>query len=280
MTQTQPIPHPELEQLRQRCRYLQEALRQTVQEYVFLRTELYPKLQAEYERHFRGLEQQLQYLSLHAAQLRRQLELLWIKVQRGEPITEQTLRLIEQIVAREFSELWERLRAAHSRQSSHQTPSNPTERGKLLMLYRQLVKRLHPDAVGAETEAFHRYWALLQRAYRERNLQQLRQLALLLCEDTPTAEPAASPQTPEALRRYVCSLERRLAVERQRLERLRAEEPFYLPLTDPSWLAQRRRELEEELRRRQQDIALYSAQLSRLREQVLQSGSPTPPHRA
>ncbi len=269
----QPMPHPELEQLRQRCRHLHEALRQTVQEYLFLRTELYPALQAKYERHFSALERQLQHLSLQAAQLRRQLELLWIKLRRGEPMTEQTLAWVEHIVAQEFSQLWERLHAAHSRQPHAHTTPNPAEAGQLLKLYRQLVKQLHPDAVGAETEAFRRYWADVQRAYQERNLQRLQQLALLLCHNAIVSEPDTLPQAPEALRRYVRSLEQRLAVEQQRLERLRAEEPFCLPLDDPSWITQRRHELEEQLRRRQQEIAFYSAQLKRLREYVRQAGS-------
>ncbi len=262
----QPIPHPEIEQLRQRYRELQDALRQTLQEYFFLRTELYPSLLAEYERHFRTLELQLQNVSLRAAQLRRRVELLLVKLQRGEPITERTFALVEQIVAREFAALWERL---HAPEQPHRTQSPAAEAEEFPKLYRLLVKRLHPDAAGAETEEFRRYWTAVQRAYRERNIHHLRQLYFLLCSEMLDAEPESEPASLEYLRRRISQLERRLTVERRRLEQLRAEEPFCLPLSDPEWLAQRRRELEREIQQREQEIATYTDLLARIRSQNL-----------
>ena len=260
----QPMPHPEYEELRQRCRQLQAALQETLREWFYLRTEVYPRLLAEYERHFRTAELELQRLSLRAAQLKRRVELLVLKLERGEPITERVFALVEQIVEREFAQLWERLHAAETSQKPPDTAA-PEEFPKL---YRILVKRLHPDAVGAETEEFRRYWAALQRAYQERNLQQLRQLYALLC-DSPQAADTSLPEDLDALRAYVRYLERRVAVEHQRLQRLREEEPFCLPLSDPAWIEQRHRELRREIEQRTQQIAFYSELLERLRTNSL-----------
>ncbi|GBD07272.1 hypothetical protein HRbin21_01090 [bacterium HR21] len=258
----QPILHPEHEQLRQRCRQLQEALRETLREWFRLRTEVYPRLLAEYERLFGEEERERQRLSLQAAQLKRRTELLVLKLERGEPLTERTFALVEQIVEREFAQLWQRLKAAEE----------PWERslaedtaGEFPKLYRTLVKRLHPDALGTETEEFRQYWSVLQRAYRERNVHQLRQLHLLLCGEGTDASEGAIPEELEALRAYVRRLELRLAAEQRRLDRLRSEEPFCLPLTDPTWIEQRRRELQQEIEQRRRDIAFYSQLLERLR---------------
>jgi hypothetical protein len=111
---------------------------------------------------------------------------------------------------------------------------------------------------------------VVQRAYQERNLQQLRQLVLLLCEaPSEPAGDAAPPEELEALRLYVRRLEQRLAVEQRRLEWLRSEEPFCLPLDDPAWCAQRRRELEEEIHRRRREIDYYTELLARIRSHSL-----------
>ncbi|MEN3026969.1 MAG: hypothetical protein ABDH31_04575 [Chlorobiota bacterium] len=259
----QPIPHPEVEHLRRRCQELRQALQQTLHEWFHLRHELYPKLLADYERLFRDLELQLQHASLKAAQMRRRAELLVVKLQRGEVITEQTFALVERIVEREFAQLWERLQSATSPQPS----PPPTEPEDFPKLYRILAKRLHPDAAGGETEEFRRYWHVLQRAYRERNLQQLQQLYSLLCGES---EADSIPDDDlDALSRFVHQLEQRLAAEQRRLERLRNDEPFCLPLHDPTWVAQRRRELEEEIRQCQRQIDHYTDLINRIRSRTL-----------
>lgn len=262
----QPTPHPEYEQLRQRCRQLHAALQKVLRERFRLHTDVYPRLLAEYERLFREEELELQRLSLRAAHLKRQSELLLLKLERGEPLTEQTFALVEQIVEREFAHLWQRVHAAENPQKHPPAEDTASELPKL---YRLLVKRLHPDAVGTETEEFRQYWSAVQRAYQERNVHQLRQLSLLLCGQEPGNPEEALPDELEALRAYARRLERRLAAEQRRLERLQAEEPFCLPLSDPTWIEQRRRELRTEIEQRKQEIAFYSALLERLRTQTL-----------
>lgn len=256
-----PIPHPEIEQLRQRCRELQEALQQTLQELFYLRTEVYPQLRRRYEHLFQDLERERHRVCLQAAQLRRRVELLLLKLQRGEPLTERTFALVEHIVEREFARFQQQEHPAEA------SPAPPKDSPELPKLYRLLVKRLHPDATGAETEEFRRYWAALQQAYQERNLGQLRQLYCLLCGEP--LETAAVPEDAEALRRSIRQLEQRLAVERQRLESLRTEEPFCLPLDDPDWIARHRQTLHEEIHRYNAEIAFYSELLRRIRSQTL-----------
>ncbi|MDW8224425.1 MAG: hypothetical protein RMK93_00140 [Bacteroidota bacterium] len=264
----QPLtPHPEIEHLRHRRRELRSALRQTLQEWFRLRTEVYPELLATYENLFRDLEVELQRISLHAAQLRRCAELLILKLQRGEPISERTFTLVDHIVEREFAQLRERLPRPENPQ--RKSAAIEEEIDEFPKLYRLLVKRLHPDATGEETKEFRRYWPAIQQAYREKNIRQLRQLHLLLCGDSPDTTELSSSEDLEALRAHVRQLEQRLQAEQRRLERLRAEEPFCLPLTDPVWIAQRRHELEQAIQKRHQEIAYYTELLARIRARTL-----------
>jgi hypothetical protein len=248
-------PDPRLQQLQQRCAELRQLLRQLTQQWLLLHTEEYARRQRLYEQHFHALEQELEWLAWQTAQLRRRLELLLVKLQRGEPLTAKAMRLIEQTVEHEFARLRPR--------SERTAPVEPAEE-ELARLYRLLVKRLHPDSTGEETEEYRRYWLLVQQAYRERNVEQLRRLVRVLCEEPVGESPVCELDPLQYWQRELARLEAQVRVEQQRLRRTLAQEPFSLPLDDPEWVRQHRAELERRIAQQRAQMQWYAELLRRL----------------
>jgi hypothetical protein len=257
---TLPASHPEYEALKRRHAEAREALRSALDEWHRMSTEIRPHLTHAYATHFGELERELQFKALESAELFRRVELLSIKVARGEKLTPEIIDLVNTVVDREYAKFRRRVREAfdmdaEQRERSAVRRETGDDDEELVKLYRTLVKRMHPDAAGANapgTEAWH----TMQNAYRDRNVSQLRALmAVLGVEDGQGADTSSWD-----LERWTVEtdlLERRLDVERRKLERLRRQEPFTyaLDLEDASWRERHAAELRKAIAAKDKEIA-------------------------
>ena len=240
---TTPVLHPEIELLKSRFHETRNALRDGIEQWHVLSNEVRPRLNATYDRYFGELERELQFASLAGAEIFRRVELLSIKVARGEKLTTEIIDLINHVVNKEYARFKRRLHEAFNmdteqRERSAQLRVDAHDDEELVKMYRTLVKKLHPDAAGESapgTEAWHR----VQNAYRDRNVSQLRSLLAFFgvgdASDLETRTWGQDRWTSE-----VQSLERRLHVEERKLARLKGEEPFAIEgaLTDEVWREQ------------------------------------------
>ncbi len=256
-----PLIHPEIRVAQERYAAAKAALREALEEWDRLSVSERPRLTTAYAQHFGALEEELQTCALESAELFRRVELLSIKVSRGETLTPHIIELVNTVVGREFARFRRRLTEAFT--------STPQERNaaalhretveddeELVKLYRTLVKHMHPDSAGEGmpgTEQWHR----MQNAYRNRNVSQLRSLLTMLgagdANSEQTSEWDLDKWLEEAQR-----LEQRTAIEHRKLHRLRAQEPFTFGdnLDDEVWreshaeslrraIDQKKREIEE-----------------------------------
>ena len=289
----QPKTHPEVEKLRAECAALRVRLKDTIEEYVRLTSEEHQRLMHIYDVNFGAVERTRQQLTLACAELFRRVELLSIKVARGETITPQIVILINKVVDKEYERLYQRLRDAsrldrERREStagdygnSDGTASggsgNPANDAELAAMYRALAKRLHPDAVDDEDGRLERRrdWDRVQDAYRRRNIPRLRSLLATM----PGAdEELRAEGSLEKLQTEVASLETRLRIEKRRLTRLQTQEPFSIAaeLHNEQWRNRHKRELEHAVEVKRKELEQHRLQYIDLAKSEVPLHTPVP----
>ena len=249
-----PIQHPEVQQLRQRCNELRMELSARITQWHQLSVIERPQLLALYDKEFGSLELQRQRIAFDSSKLFRKIELLSLKVNRGETLTAEIVGLVSVIVEKEF----ERIASSEQRvaSSEQQTSSNENGTGNEVLgttnadlqpLYRAVVKKLHPDAVGDDPQ-LKQMWERAQAAYVDKDVRQLQNLLDVLAmhdeNDAITMAWGVERWKLEEKR-----LSQRLRMENRKLERLKREEPFSIAtkIEDQDWVAQHRSDLTSEI---------------------------------
>ncbi|MCX6141085.1 MAG: hypothetical protein NTX15_09700 [Candidatus Kapabacteria bacterium] len=257
---TLPSIHPEIEQLKRRYLEAQGALRTVVEDWHSLSTEIRPRLNAMYDQFFGELERELQFKSLASAELFRRVELLSVKVARGEVLTPEIIDLVNSVVDKEYARFNRRLREAlhmdtEQRERAAQQRVDLHDDEELVQMYRTLVKKLHPDASGQNSPGSIE-WHRLQNAYKNRNVSQLRSLLAVLGAGD-TEDEITNGWDLDRWIHEVHTLENRLHAEERKLIRLRGEEPFVISeeLDNDEWREQHRRELLAALEVKDKELA-------------------------
>lgn len=252
--------HPEQTELAARFAAAQRGIREALEEWHRLSTIVRPRLSAAYETYFGDLERRLQIAAVASSELARRVELLSIKVARGEHLTSEIITLINTVVDREYARYHRRLREAFDMTSDERNRAaasriDATDDAELVNMYRSLVKKLHPDATGTD-ETDGTYWHRVQNAYRDRNVSQLRALLSIVgAADVDDAQ--TSSWDLDRWQQEVDVLERRRDVEERKLRRLRMQEPFVheTELDDETWRASHLRQLQSSLNEKEREIA-------------------------
>jgi DNA repair exonuclease SbcCD ATPase subunit len=118
---------------------------------------------------------------------------------------------------------------------------------ELKQLWRQMVKRLHPDVNGSLSGEAAHLWARAKSAYERADLDEMRLLFTLLDEAAP--ESPEGPDTLKELELELPSLRDQAAKLHKQLTDLKQQPPFSLEksLLDDDWVAARRQSLESEI---------------------------------
>ena len=129
-------------------------------------------------------EYELFSLECQAARLRRKIQLMQKAINHGRQIN---AALIEKQLDIEYEE-WEAkitkmLTAIAAGKARLKALMPQKESGLLQNLYRELVKKLHPDVNEIQTEKHKLLWNQTQQAYRNGDIEELKTIKLLL-EDT------------------------------------------------------------------------------------------------
>lgn len=252
--------HPEQTELAARFAAAKRGIREALEEWHRLSTIVRPKLNATYATYFGELERRLQIAAVASSELARRVELLSIKVARGERLTSEIVTLINTVVDKEYARYHRRLREAFDmtvdeRSRAAELRIDATDDAELVNMYRSLVKRLHPDATGSDAPD-GAYWHRVQTAYRDRNVSQLRALLSVVgAADVDDAQ--TSSWDLGKWQHEVDVLEQRRDVEERKLRRLRMQEPFVheTELDDEVWRAAHVRELELAIHEKEREIA-------------------------
>ncbi len=274
--------HSQIESLRRKREELKLALAEILEHGEHLRKVEIPALRDKYDKLFRRVELSIQRKSLQAAELARREELFRTKLERGEKLTAHSIAVINEFVDREYARLHERLRGAAERESRRaarrQARLAEEESNELPGLFRDLVKKLHPDSM-AYSEAFHlKYWQAAQEAYRRKNIARLRSLHQLIC-GLDDLEGPDGESVVESLNRSIQQMENRLHYERDKIGELETQEPlsFRAQIEQPDWIESRKIELQGQADELDAQIARRRQFLQSLLGDDWESGSAEPP---
>ncbi len=239
---------------------LRAELRESMDDWHRLSTEVRPRLHAQYHLHFGELERELQVVALRSAELFRRVELLSIKVSRGEVLTQHIIDLINQVVDSEYARFAMRIREAfdldtEQRERASRSRDDQHTDGELVNMYRTLAKQLHPDSTGNDSADAVAIWHRVQQAYGAKNVSQMKSLLSMMgASDMLRGE--ASDWDLERWQQEVGRLETRLRVEHRKLRKLRSEEPFTLEhvIDDEQWRERHKWELEKAIAAKRHEI--------------------------
>ncbi len=131
-------------------------------------------------------------------------------------------------------------------------------------LYRNIVKKIHPDIVGT-SEEFTKYWYNVQDAYHSGDIKRLQLFNLTLGNDEPKNMTNLREQA-IYLKKQLTALKTGIEIGKKKVEELRFEEPFiYIDkLKNKLWITKRKRALKEKLLQVNRTIDIKSSQLNRI----------------
>ncbi len=268
-----PVTHPLLVELREQRKRLSARLLETVEEARHIKEHVNPAVLALYEQYFRHLEIALQRKTLESAELTRREELFRLKLERGEKLSAKMIEVVNTMVDREFARVRKRLREAFDMSGQEREREakrrirNAESEGEVARMYREVVKRLHPDVahhIAAEQppEAqqhgsdFDKFWHKAQEAYKTRNTSQLRTIYELLCLTEERQDFRDMESAEVYLRNEISRLARRLQSEEDKLRNVKTSEPYTLKdcIQQQQWRDEETKRLEQELAAKERDI--------------------------
>ncbi len=246
----------------------------------YINNELQPRLLFQYENHFGPLELRIYKNNRRAAELDNRLKLLKQKIFRGEEIDESSILNIT-LHARSELDKKENKCGKESDASAYNNGNGNngqtsgvdgngvnnytmTITSEMPKLYRNIVKKLHPDIAG-ETEDFKKFWNDIQQAYNTQNLNRMRLFHQTLCpEENNELDNTIDEET--YLRKEITKLENNICKELQKLTDLKSREPFTIQsnLEDAEWIENRRIRLNNKIKILHKEILFKENRLKAL----------------
>lgn len=267
--------HPEIERLRRKINELRLDLRLIIEEGFHLQQVIKPQLLSKYDILFGEKEKELQRKALLAGMAQRRVELLVVRAERGQELTDDVLHTIEDMVRKEFephrvrmSESFDMNNQERNEKAKlhHTTEERRGDNTELNRLYKSLVKKLHPDIHG-ETPEFKRFWSVIQSAYERKNISEIRTLFNLLCVEERILNEV-NPTTNDLfeLERDARYLADKVDYERRKLARLKTEEPFSMEklLNEEWWYHEQLNKIALQIKKQERLISLADEQLTML----------------
>lgn len=236
-----------------------------------------PHIEADYAVKVGYLENELLARQIDARRARRALELARAAVNRGEVLDAEAMAGIEAQLQRELIEWRRRLDKALDRaqklleRRTGSAPLSDRDARELKRLYRELVKRLHPDLHPDLEDGAKRLFAMAQHMYKDGDVAGLRALAatveVLLAGTGEDAFPAGDVL--EELETELLAARGRVEVMQGRLEKLKAAFPYALreKLEDTVWVVARSEELRRRIAETERAANAYRAKLDALRKE-------------
>ena len=241
------IEFPDVKQSREAVRKLKEDLEALLLEREHLRGVVCVNIQREYTLVFGGLEYQLYKASCDYLRLRRKKDLIQAKKNRQERID---LKAVEAQLDEEFLEYKKKLDEKMSEISQVLKDSakeflSEEETKAIKKLYKQLVKRLHPDLNPSATEAEIELFYRATEAYKRGDLKALRLIDAIVEGSAPKDEPSSAV----ALEKESERLQDLIDGVRKDIDRIQSNPPYTwrIYLEDEKKKAEKLRQLKEEL---------------------------------
>ncbi len=230
--------HPEVADLHSKILALRDELARTVAFHDELRHTAIPYLEAVYQQALGPAHLVALHAQVDAQRAKRLVELAMQAVNHGHPApalggltaqVEQKLATWREHIAAMADGVQQATRALSKTLSV-------TDTGELKRLYRDLAKRLHPDANPDQDDRARQQWHQVQEAYRDGDLKRLRVLAEAVAADQPLP---SGPSALDALRSRHQRLQDSILAISAASVALEQRPPLSIrrELADPTWIA-------------------------------------------
>ena len=259
--------HPEYEALLAEAGRLREELSRLFLERDHLLLQVVPYLEADYMVKVGSLEYKAYELECRAARLRRKAELVRARLNRNQPVRDDE---VEAQLNEEFAEyqrrLQEHMNALKSALALWENAVFLSEKdaAEMKKLYRQTIRRLHPDMNPGAGEDQARLFHQAMEAYKNGNLAMLRTIALLT-EDLPTPE---TMELIDELRARTEALRARTEAIEKEIAGIKGSFPCNIEefLKDDAWVAAQARKAEARIASLREACASYERMLNDMLE--------------
>lgn len=261
-----------IKHLREQIEEQKKILLELVEKWYYLRYELQPKIQFEYEKVFGDLESEIDEKIELCNIMERKIDLIFVKINRGMKITREVWNFVEKSVEKAMDKgilssvkndnLETKSPLGHSENSG-----NNNIQSDLNAMYRKLVKLLHPDLSG-ETEHFKKFWVPIQDAYKERNFSKIRVFYKILCENFTNFE--LNDDIVRKLEEELKEIKLMIGIERRVIDRMVLQEPFIYEksLKNPLWIKEHRKKLLEKISFLDRQIDFNKKLLEKIKEKL------------
>ncbi len=259
--------------LREKIEEQKKILLELIEQWYHYRYVVQPRILFEYEKIFGELENELEEKTEICSKIERKVELFFVKISRGMKITRDVWNIIEKSVESNFQASQRNFvkgnKDGNALPLMFQQSSDKSEnlQSELVKMYRQLVKKLHPDVAG-ENEFFKKFWISIQDAYKERNYAKIRVFYKLLNSDLVNFE-----YEEDVIRKLEDELKEfklMVNIEKRIIERMLNREPFTYEqnLKNPLWIEQHKAELKKKINFLEKQIDFNSRLLKKIEENI------------
>ncbi len=259
-----------IKHLREQIEEQKKILLELVERWYYLRYELQPKIQFEYEKIFGDLENEIDEKVELCNIMERKIELIFVKINRGMKITRDVWEFVEKSVEKAIDRsVFSTKMTSNTENKNSFGKTEPTVNEKSQMdlnsMYRKLVKILHPDLSG-ETEHFKKFWVPIQDAYKERNFSKIRVFYKILCENFTNFED--NDDVVRKLEEELKEIKLMIGIERRVIDRMILQEPFIYEksLKNPLWIKEHRKKLLEKISFLERQIDFNRKLLDKIKE--------------
>lgn len=261
---TEHLESADILNLKEKLNSLRNELLGLLDNWHYFHSDVYQKIMFSYDNVFGDLEFEIENKSQSCDELERRVEILSLKMRKGEKLTEKTIKFVDLILEREktrnsrtaeshFTEINKpQFETSHSQSNSNSEISDlnceVNDKYEIINLYRQVVKKLHPDVVG-ETEIFKKFWDNIQNAYKSQDIDRIRLFYQTLCEEDDVQNMSDRRNAENVLKNKIHEIEQNIVKQKRKIEQLKRQEPFVFEekLNDKLWIAQRKNKLREKL---------------------------------
>ncbi len=180
------IVHPALAELESEIERLRMSLAEAIRKLTYMQEVEGPHLRLLYVQQLGEIQVEVMELQAEIAILRRQIDAITARLNRGETVTRKWLDGLQEKVSREIAELLEEvLRRKNECREAEQALEgfvsvDQASDQRLKEMYRELCRALHPDMGQVDSAVFAVWWDDVQLAYSRGDLAQLESIALAL----------------------------------------------------------------------------------------------------
>jgi len=217
-------------------------------------TEIKQKLMFEYDILFGQLEEDICNRNLMAEALEHKYNLLNHRVKNNGKITPEYNNFVDELVEYEKQQKIENFREKSSYKLYQSRFSKSVDniskelefndQYDISALYKLIVRQLHPDIAGASMNQ-QLLWHTLQFCYKQRDLERIIMLYLLICHDTrfDFSNDAVALET------FIVELKENINKQKQDIANMRKQEPFCFDgkLDNTEWINSHRNKLRQNL---------------------------------